>query len=1537
MWNLGNRAAVVLICVTCGCVLVYNAWGAILALVLSLLLVVYACYSLLANDSLVSPQAYYVLVYLREAIVELHAALDSAVSYVSGYVRKFWHSASRYYRDRFPFRMDKRRSRDNKSYQLSSDSYTTAAIRTRDSVTPTPSSLSTRFSPIDQLGQIRRNTYQASRQADTTYHRFCPVGDHERSLQLILGKHTSTPVFRPADRDDFSNGDICLSPAKTTSPLYTQSHKLSHGENITQFSPDGSPWGTSISPKMRPRPAGMKTVQTVAGPLLASTRYNIDPKLYTDVLSPGLTTRLTKYATEAKNTLTHQSHYGTGQFPKVNLHVSPIPLVNTKSTKLRMPVTVRLAPPEVTRYSPPERQRLLSNIRHAPSNKSTTSVVQVLRDISLKRHASREDVTFDVAKKQRTEDLFDEETEMVLEETKQKRSRDDSKSDEELSPQNISIRPAKKRTKTQSCYDILNSLSSSIHVSSGIKRKAIDFSRSGTPDFEKHFKSLKSTQSSNSRSLNSPQSQNLDISHSHRPEIKEIYSRSPETLTCDKIQETLLTKGILKTPNNESKFKLNKPVSTVHKNTKSVEIRGDAETVAPTKSVKLADKLFMKDEPERNEWLKLLVEEQGSVKATFAKNNVEEIKREDIRNMRQTSMKARLQSMFDAISGKAESRINPDVVIQADVIQADVNEVAPVVTSSQPGSRATLNSSTTTTTVNTTPISTAAIVPGGTLTSKPDTKPAAIFCLPNPASSAQSNAPTIITPESKVANVKPKINAQAKIATTTAVSTESLPKDLSSTSSAITPMPPTFVFGKQVTETSPTVTSSTLPSFGAHNVSNSILETSTVATTATPTVSTFTNFLSIDKTPSTLAFVPISSSSAPSGKVETNNTATTSANAISFITASTANTQASSMFAFATSKLSASTATPKHTLASNLPPQFTGTTSLPTSISMTNIAGFTSIASNVLNSIATTTTTSAPAQMPLFSFGGGSIASQPPKSSSIFGLGQSGGNIQSTNAFGNIANSQATSSLDTSKSFSFTSNNSAVTTTNSSFSTTTTMTTTATPAFGLSSTPTFTLGTSAPSIPSVIKPLFVFGTTSVTSATSTPITIASGTTAFGAMSNNTVAAFGTTTTIATPQFGTPATTASQFGAPTISAPQFGTSATSRFGTLTTSASQFGPATTSIFGNTSVTTTTTTSIFSTTNSQTVFGANTSTTGTTSIFNSPMAASIFPATTSVLSADSTAANNLFAGKANVNTNNSTTASAMFGNVTAPIFGQTKPSTSFSTANASIFGNTSTSLFGATQTTSAPTFGITNVSTSSAITSAFDSSVNNTTSAFGSASGAITTNAPQNTSVSAFGSTNNMFGSTDNTSTPLFGASTSEPAGRAFASTANTSAFGGQNPANLTFGVSSGGSGGGTTFSDNKPLFGTMSSTSAGTFGNLSLATFGAENAGNTSNNASGMFFGNNQKDGQQQAAGFGFASNFNAGSNNPTTASPAPFQFGSTTTKPATGFNFTAPSPTPTINFGTSGTPAFNPATPGMFSIGTGSSAPRSRSIRTRKPR
>jgi len=150
-----------------------------------------------------------------------------------------------------------------------------------------------------------------------------------------------------------------------------------------------------------------------------------------------------------------------------------------------------------------------------------------------------------------------------------------------------------------------------------------------------------------------PKSQNLDINHS-KQEFKEIYCRNLEPV--NKTDDFPLVKGILKS-SKESKTSLNKVTPIIQKTAKTVTKIGDKPDVL-TKPVNLTDKLFMRAEPERNEQLKLLVEEPGNIKAKFAIDNVEEIKSDDIRNMRQTSMKARLQSMFDAISGKGKYSIS---------------------------------------------------------------------------------------------------------------------------------------------------------------------------------------------------------------------------------------------------------------------------------------------------------------------------------------------------------------------------------------------------------------------------------------------------------------------------------------------------------------------------------------------------------------------------------------------------------------------------------------------------------------------------------------------------------------------------------------------------------------------------------------------------------------------------------------------------------------------------------------------------------------
>lgn len=73
---------------------------------------------------------------------------------------------------------------------------------------------------------------------------------------------------------------------------------------------------------------------------------------------------------------------------------------------------------------------------------------------------------------------------------------------------------------------------------------------------------------------------------------------------------------------------------------------------SPTSPVKLSDKLFMRPGPQNNDKLRTIIDEQSNVKDKFSMDDKDEIKKKDIVNMRQTSMRARLQSMFDAISGK---------------------------------------------------------------------------------------------------------------------------------------------------------------------------------------------------------------------------------------------------------------------------------------------------------------------------------------------------------------------------------------------------------------------------------------------------------------------------------------------------------------------------------------------------------------------------------------------------------------------------------------------------------------------------------------------------------------------------------------------------------------------------------------------------------------------------------------------------------------------------------------------------------------------
>ncbi|PSN41873.1 hypothetical protein C0J52_10238 [Blattella germanica] len=138
-----------------------------------------------------------------------------------------------------------------------------------------------------------------------------------------------------------SNGSLLsghLSSNRNKRPQYNTPRRHTNASTNLSFSPTGSPWGTSVSPKLRSHGSGVKTVQTVAGPLLASTRYNINLNsgLYGDVNSPGFTSRVARYALDNLKSPTHQKQYsGPGQFPLVQLDRSgsKLPVVSTRRSQ----------------------------------------------------------------------------------------------------------------------------------------------------------------------------------------------------------------------------------------------------------------------------------------------------------------------------------------------------------------------------------------------------------------------------------------------------------------------------------------------------------------------------------------------------------------------------------------------------------------------------------------------------------------------------------------------------------------------------------------------------------------------------------------------------------------------------------------------------------------------------------------------------------------------------------------------------------------------------------------------------------------------------------------------------------------------------------------------------------------------------------------------------------------------------------------------------------------------------------------------------
>ncbi|CAH0557350.1 unnamed protein product [Brassicogethes aeneus] len=158
--------------------------------------------------------------------------------------------------------------------------------------------------------------------------------------------------------------------------------------------------------------------QSPTGPLLASTRYNVNVSTYMDTKSPGLTSRIVQYEEEQKNQQrsmpTHQKKYNSpGLFPIVHLFKKKPPVLEQKPKT----VTVRIASPEYSRHNSQEYNRMLMEGIVKPSSStsgfsppktnstSTRSVLDALKEISRKRiHANEDfDLLEESGKRQKTD------------------------------------------------------------------------------------------------------------------------------------------------------------------------------------------------------------------------------------------------------------------------------------------------------------------------------------------------------------------------------------------------------------------------------------------------------------------------------------------------------------------------------------------------------------------------------------------------------------------------------------------------------------------------------------------------------------------------------------------------------------------------------------------------------------------------------------------------------------------------------------------------------------------------------------------------------------------------------------------------------------------------------------------------------------------------------------------------------------------------------------------------------------------------------
>jgi hypothetical protein len=139
------------------------------------------------------------------------------------------------------------------------------------------------ISVMNTCEKLRSTSHRSRTNATSTY----AEGTHLTLMKTSQGNYTSTYYsglcgenLEYKRRNSFT-ADLSTDSAHNSMRSHNRSQQLLHKalsgcSGDLSFSPKGSPWGNSVSPKLRSHGSGVKTIQTVAGPLLASTRFNIN-------------------------------------------------------------------------------------------------------------------------------------------------------------------------------------------------------------------------------------------------------------------------------------------------------------------------------------------------------------------------------------------------------------------------------------------------------------------------------------------------------------------------------------------------------------------------------------------------------------------------------------------------------------------------------------------------------------------------------------------------------------------------------------------------------------------------------------------------------------------------------------------------------------------------------------------------------------------------------------------------------------------------------------------------------------------------------------------------------------------------------------------------------------------------------------------------------------------------------------------------------------------------------------------------------------